>query len=880
MIYNFIDNKGTFTVKNPQENNIYFPLTNAKGSLISSISPNLGGDIKADNSRFLTPPATIEDVKHNLLCRRDFFIKVDKRMIRASFPYNDTLEGGLLYHKIIKKVGSLQIEILNFIPPFLDAEIMWVKIINGGKKTLKITPTSFIPLYGRGEKNLRDHRHVSSLLNRIYLNKYGIFLKPTIIFDEKRHQKNDTTYFVLGFEGNSNPPVGQFPTLNYFCGKKDLIKPSAIEDSVKPVTQKLPEFDGKEATAAFRFKDKSLAPQSEANYFLIMGIDSTGKNNTKINYTFSQLNSPSKVQKKFIETKRYWQKLSSAINFDFKDKNFNNWLTWVGIQPILRKLFGCSFLPHFDYGKGGRGWRDIWQDTLTLLLKEDSNVEKFLINGLKGIRIDGTNATIVTKDGEFISDRNQISRTWMDHGIWPYITLRLYLNKTENLSLLEKNITYFRDHLLKRTKEVDPLFTEKDNFLRSKNNKIYQGSVLEHILLQHLTSFFNVGKHNVLRLENADWNDGLDMAQEEGESVTFSFMYAHNLKDLCVFLEKLKKRKNTVSLLEEISLLLDRLNNPLNYNNFKEKQKRLNQFLEKTKNISGKKVPIKINDLIYDLQEKSKHLSKWLKEKEWLKNGFFNGYYDNKGKRTAATTKKALRMDLTPQVFAIMSNIASNEQIKQLWVAVKKYLKDNKLGGFRLNTNYKSLYLDLGRCFSFSYGDKENGAIFSHMVVMLGFALYGRGFIKEGWEAINSLYKLASSNKSRIYPSMPEYFNNEGQGLYLYLTGSASWYIYTLIEKILGIEFEFGSIILKPRILSDNFFNSEIRITFPFNKKIIIVSYLKEPASKNKNDIIYKITKVFLNKQVVTEKDGRYAISSKNLKRLTKRRINIKVYLG
>jgi len=879
MTYKFIDNKGTFVIKNPQENKTYFPLTNEKGSLLSSISPNLGGDIKADNNRFLTTPATIEDIKHNFLCRRDFFIRIGKKVIRASLPYNDTLEAGLLYHKITKKSGPLNIEILNFIPHSLNAEVMWVKIINKSKRTLKITPTSFVPLYARGEKNIRDHRHVSSLLNRVYLNKYGITLKPTIIFDEKGHKKNETTYFVLGFEGNANPPIGQFPTLDYFCGKGDLVNPSAIENTVKPINKKSPEFDGKEVAAAFRYEDKSLKPNSEANYFIIMGIDSEGSNSKQISRIFSKLNSPLKIKKELKYTKEYWQNLSSIINFDFKDKNFNNWLIWVGIQPTLRKLFGCSFLPHFDYGKGGRGWRDIWQDTLTLLLKEDNNAEKFLLNGFKGVRIDGSNATIVTKNGAFASDRNQISRTWMDHGIWPYISLRLYLNRTKNLNLLEKNIPYFRDHLLKRTKEIDSSFTQKDNLLRTKNKEVYKGSVLEHILVQHLTSFFNVGKHNIIRLENADWNDGLDMAAQNGESVTFSCMYAYNLNNLCIFLKELQKKKSSVSLLKEISLLLDKINKPVNYNSAREKQRRLSEYLEKTKEINGQKITVKISDLILDLEKKSEHLSRWLREKEWLKAGFFNGYYDNKARRVAGIKQGKVRMSLAPQVFAIMSGIATDDQIKQVWHSIKKHLKDPKLGGFRLNTNFKSLCLDLGRCFSFSYGDKENGAIFSHMVVMLSFALYSRGFAKEGWEAMDSLYEMASSNKSQIYPSIPEYCNNEGKGLYLYLTGSASWYIYNLIEKIFGIKFSLGKIFLQPNILPDNFFKNEIEVTLPFKKKMITVSYLKDNPGKSKKEGNYKITKATLDKVKIPEKNGKYSIDLKHIRKIKAKLVHLKVYL-
>ncbi len=37
--------------------------------------------------------------------------------------------------------------------------------------------------------------------------------------------------------------------------------------------------------------------------------------------------------------------------------------------------------------------------------------------------------------------------------------------------------------------------------------------MLEHLLIQHLTEFFNVGEHKCMLLEGADWNDGMDMAR-------------------------------------------------------------------------------------------------------------------------------------------------------------------------------------------------------------------------------------------------------------------------------------------------------------------------------------------------------------------------------
>ena len=68
------------------------------------------------------------------------------------------------------------------------------------------------------------------------------------------------------------------------------------------------------------------------------------------------------------------------------------------------------------------------------------------------------------------------------------------------------------------------------------------GSILEHILVENLVQFFNVGEHNLIRLENADWNDGLDMAFERGESVAFSSYYAHNLLSIADLLEDIVEK--------------------------------------------------------------------------------------------------------------------------------------------------------------------------------------------------------------------------------------------------------------------------------------------------------------------------------------------------
>ena len=82
------------------------------------------------------------------------------------------------------------------------AEPVWALWRDGGKASgeLVVDATSAIPLYGRSADNLRDHRHVTSLLNRVTAEKFGLSLCPTMSFNERGHLLNSTVYYVLGVD--------------------------------------------------------------------------------------------------------------------------------------------------------------------------------------------------------------------------------------------------------------------------------------------------------------------------------------------------------------------------------------------------------------------------------------------------------------------------------------------------------------------------------------------------------------------------------------------------------------------------------------------------------------------------------------------------------
>ena len=114
-----------------------------------------------------------------------------------------------------------------------------------------------------------------------------------------------------------------------------------------------------------------------------------------------------------------------------------------------------------------------------------------------------------------------------------------------------------------------------------------------------------------------------------------------------------------------------------------------------------------------------------INKNEWQENsevGFYNSYYDNDSNRLGSLKEE--KMLLTGQVFAIMGDVATDEQIKKIVKACDKYLYNPSIGGYVLNNDFNELKLNMGRQFGFAYGHKENGAMFSHMTVMFANALY------------------------------------------------------------------------------------------------------------------------------------------------------------
>ncbi|MCK7488317.1 MAG: hypothetical protein MZU97_24605 [Bacillus subtilis] len=103
---------------------------------------------------------------------------------------------------------------------------------------------------------------------------------------------------------------------------------------------------------------------------------------------------------------------------------------------------------------------------LAQIIGQPSPVREAIINNVGGIRIDGSNATIIGhKQGEFVADRNKIVRVWSDHGAWGFVTTDMYVHRTGDRRCLFRTANVFQRqiHPLYQTNRFHGIATPMDS---------------------------------------------------------------------------------------------------------------------------------------------------------------------------------------------------------------------------------------------------------------------------------------------------------------------------------------------------------------------------------------------------------------------------------
>ena len=314
-----------------------------------------------------------------------------------------------------------------------------------------------------------------------------------------------------------------------------------------------------------------------------------------------------------------------------------------------------------------------------------------------------------------------------------------------------------------------------------------------------MTNSLNLGEKGFVRLEDADWNDGLDMAKEKGETIAFTHFYLNNLKILNSYLSRYQEVELFPSLYELITS--------------KNKDK-LNMFFDKVANFNENSKFYETKDIINHINIHIKYLENKLKTIV-MKNGALQSYIDNDGEFLDKDT-----VSLTGQAMALLNKTVKPSCALNIAKTTKKHLYNPNCGGYHLNENYNEIKLNMGRAYGFSYNHKENGAVFSHMALMYAKGLFNYELSDYGREALYAIINRAKAKTSNVALGIPEYFTEKGEGKYLYLTGSATWLLLVLKESLFGIKYINGCTYIKPQLKGEDFIDGKLTLeTIHYGKK-------------------------------------------------------------
>lgn len=156
----------------------------------------------------------------------------------------------------------------------------------------------------------------------------------------------------------------------------------------------------------------------------------------------------------------------------------------------------------------------------------------------------------------------------------------------------------------------------------------------------------------------------------KGESVAFTCAYAGNLRNIAKTLRQLEEISGS-SKIEIAHEMEDLLAGSVElYEDAARKQALLAGYAKKCEhNISGDTIVVRLDQLAANLEGKADWMMKNIRANEWVKDGedgWFNGYYDNHGRKVEGVMDESVRMMLTGQVFAIMSGTATEDQVESI----------------------------------------------------------------------------------------------------------------------------------------------------------------------------------------------------------------------
>lgn len=435
------------------------------------------------------------------------------------------------------------------------------------------------------------------------------------------------------------------------------------------------------------------------------------------------------VDRAFAALRRDWTQRLGRFTVRTPDLEFDALVNgFVQYQSAVTMRLSRSISP-YEWGVGRAiGFRDSSQDQMGLLHAFPDVARNMLEKIIAAIR----------PDGSACHDFNPLTRMWGANGFyddhnWPALTVCQYVMETGDAAFLDRTLPY-------------ALSKER-------------GSIYEHLQRANALAFRLRGRHGLMQIGAADWNDSLNPGDRTSESVFTSALYG----------------ASTLALAE---------------------------------------LATQRGDAVYARALRRRYVAV---RRACNRAGWDGAWYKRLLKRDGTVlgshrTMEYGRIFLEPQPWAVFAGYASGARARAALDSVERLL-GSPWGHRLVDRPFKRFDMqEIGSAGIYPPGIKENGSVFHHAASWM---ISAEAMIGRGDRAMAYFKRLCGATKSRLaerhevepyvmcqFVSQPP-FHIVGRGRNPWLTGSAAWMAVGALQRIIGCRAAFDGLIIDPCIPPD-----------------------------------------------------------------------------
>lgn len=647
---------------------------------------------------------------------------------------------GMSYSKIKGAKNGVEAEVLQFIPLGFWGEVLKVQLKNTGTETKKLKLFSFIEwcLWNAEDDNANFQRNFST--GEVEIENSVIYHKT-----EFKERRNHYAFYSV------NAPIQGFDTdRETFVGLyNDFDRPNAVMEG-KPRNS---HAHGWSPIASHYIEVELQAGEAKDFVFMLGYVEVTPEdkwesksviNKKPAKEMIAKFDTAEKVMAAYNELRAYWDNLLGKISIKSHDERLDRMVNiWNQYQCMVTFNMSRS-ASFFESGIGrGMGFRDSNQDLIGFVHQIPARARERIFDIASTQFEDGScyhQYQPLTKKGNAA-----IGGDFNDDPLWLILSTTEYIKETGDFSLLNEMVPFDNDESKAKTH-------------------------FEHLKISFNFIVNNLGPHGLPLIGRADWNDCLNLncfSNDPNESFqTTGNKKGRTAESLMIAGLFVVYGREYIKLCEQIG----------KHDEAAEAQKHVDAMVEAVK------------------------AHGW--DGKWYLRA-----YDYFGRKVGSNENEESKIFIESQGWCSMAEIGLEEGMVEKSLDSVKERLDCKYGIVLNNPAFTKYYIEYGEISTYPAGYKENAGIFCHNNpwIMIGETVLGRG--EQAYEYYTKIAPAFLEEISDLHKVEPYVYCQmiagkdafkPGEGKNSWLSGTAAWNFYTVVQYILGVKPDYNGLSINP----------------------------------------------------------------------------------